>query len=98
MPCPLVCAFSSAAWVGGEAVGKGTLSDGCWLSAFQGRLINFEKRRKVSTCSACSGAGARDPAVWDTLFPTFHYMYVVTLDTERRGNLSPWGLGQEGGI
>lgn len=30
--------------------GKGPLSDGLWLFAFQGRLINFEKRRKVSSC------------------------------------------------
>lgn len=29
--------------------GLGTLSDGLWLSDFQGRLINFEKRRKVSS-------------------------------------------------
>lgn len=29
-------------------MGERALSDGPWLSAFQGRLINFEKRRKVS--------------------------------------------------
>lgn len=30
-------------------MGVGTRSDGRWLSALQGRLINFEKRRKVSS-------------------------------------------------
>ena len=40
-------------------MGKGTPSDARWLSAFQGRLINFEKRRKVSGCRPYVLAGGR---------------------------------------
>lgn len=38
-------------------MGKGTLSDGRRPFALQGRLINFEKRRKVSRCSPYMLAG-----------------------------------------
>lgn len=58
MLCPLVCAVGSAAWSRCQVLtGKGTLTDGLWLSAFQGRLINFEKRRKVSSHSPHVGGG-----------------------------------------
>lgn len=62
MPCPLVFAVGSAAREGSRVVmGMGMLSDGRWLSAFQGRLINFEKRRKVSSHCPHFGAGNQMP-------------------------------------
>ncbi|XP_077904658.1 ral guanine nucleotide dissociation stimulator isoform X2 [Ictidomys tridecemlineatus] len=43
--CPIPWRLSRGAEAGGLK-GGGQLPEGCWLSVLQGRLINFEKRRK----------------------------------------------------
>lgn len=85
-------------------MGKGTPSDARWLSAFQGRLINFEKRRKVSGCRPSvlaggwgggRGVGNQRPASAASCFLLYLW---GELDTQRRGDLSHWRGVQEARI
>lgn len=74
-------------------MGKGPLSDGRWLSAFQGRLINFEKRRKVSGCirPCWQGCGNQRPALAAPCFPFYLW---GELDPQKRGvGTTPKGGG-----
>lgn len=78
-------------------VGKGTLSNGRWLSALQGRLINFEKRRKVSSRNltgrgqVLGGEGGQSPTRLEHLVPPSPFLlhFGGELDTETVGELLP---------
>lgn len=78
-------------------MGKGTLSDGRRLFAFQGRLINFEKRRKVSRCSPYMLAGVwkSETRPGTTLGCISFLLYSWgESDPQRSGDLSHWRGGR----
>lgn len=73
---------------------KGSLSDGHWVSTFQGRLINFEKRRKVNSCSPDWGRGGKQTHQGRTLDShPLPLRFMGYLDRERRGSLPTGGWG-----
>lgn len=89
-------------------MGRGTLSDGHCLSAFQGRLINFEKRRKVSSHSLHLAMEVRGlpptpgveirglpPAPGSTLAPSPSWYINGGRWVHRGGYLSQWRVRQE---
>ena len=87
----------------GGDLGKGTLSDESWLSALQGRLINFEKRRKVSGRNitgkgqVLGGKGGQSPTQLETWLhrPPSCYIWEECWILNRWGSFSHRRVGQE---
>lgn len=68
---------------------KGSLSDGHWVSTFQGRLINFEKRRKVSSCSPDWGRVENRPTRAGHSTPTLSLLNSWDIWIQREGGPLP---------